>query len=111
MARGQAADVGDTRIAKNGYHYTKVESHPRSPNGWILTHWLTAEKELGRHLEQDEMVKFVDPKFKRDPYNPNGIKIIKKNTTSLRKKKAALETRIEELKAELEYVNRQLEET
>lgn len=104
MPRGKAASVGDTRVAQNGYHYTKTEDR-----GWMLTHWLTAEAALGRKLEENEMVQFIDPKFKRDPYNPNGIKVIKKKTSSLRRRKAVIEERIRELQAELKSINSQLE--
>lgn len=110
MTRGQTAEVGATRIAKNGYHYTKVDGHPRAQNGWILTHWLTAEKMLGRHLEENEMAKFKEPKFKREPYNEAGIVVIKKRTTSLRRRKAVIEDRIRELQAELAAINKQLGE-
>ena len=53
MGRGKTAEVGDTRIAANGYHYTKTETR-----GWVLTHWLTAEKMLGREIRSDEQVRF-----------------------------------------------------
>lgn len=103
MARGQVAEIGDTRVAKNGYHYTKVDNR-----GWVLTHWLTAEKKLGRLLEENEMVQFVEPKFKKDPYDPRGIRVIKKRTTSLRRRKAQIEARIEELQGELNFINQEL---
>jgi hypothetical protein len=109
MGRGQTAVQGATRVAKNGYHYTKVPNHPRAQNGWILTHWLTAEEKLGRQLEENEMVKFVDPKFKADPHNPKGIVIIKKKTTALRRRKAVIEARLEELQAELDFINKELD--
>lgn len=105
MGRGQVAEVGAERVAKNGYHYTKLEDR-----GWVLTHWLTAEAMLGRPLEEDEMVKFVEPKFKRTPKDPAGIKVIKKKTTSLRRRKAQIESRIQELTDELTYINKQLGE-
>lgn len=105
MARGQVAEVGATRVAKNGYHYTKMED-----GTWKLTHWITAEKKLGRPLADNEMVKFADPKYKRDPYNPDGVFVIKKKTTSLRKRRAVIEARIEELQAELRNINEQLNE-
>ena len=104
MARGQTAEVGATRVAKNGYHYTKVDGR-----GWVLTHWLTAEKMLGRRLDENEMVKFVDKKYKRDPYDPKGIVVIKKKTTSLRRRKTQIEERIRELQAELDYINKELD--
>jgi hypothetical protein len=103
MGRGQTAEVNATRTSQNGYHYTKTDK------GWRLTHHLTAEKKLGRPLEEDEIVKFVDKKFKRDPYNPAGVVVIRKKTTSLRRRKAAIEARLDELKAELDYINKQLE--
>lgn len=104
MARGSTAEAGATRTAKNGYHYTKMED-----GSWKLTHWITAEKMLGRSLAENEMVKFVDPKFKRDPYNPAGIIVIKKRTSSLRRRKIQVEDRIRELQAELRAINKELE--
>lgn len=108
MARGKTAELGATRVAKNGYHYTKM-NHPRAANGWILTHWLTAEKKLGRSLADNEMVKFTDQKYKADPYNPDGVTVIKKKTTSLRRRRAQIEARIEELQSELKYIDSQLD--
>lgn len=105
MTRGKVAEIGATRTAQNGYHYTKVEDR-----GWVLTHWLTAEKQLGRRLAENEIVQFVDKKYKRDPHNPKGIRVIKKRTSSLRKRKAVLEVRIAELQAELASINSQLNE-
>lgn len=101
MARGQTAEVGATRVAANGYHYTKTEDR-----GWVLTHWLTAEKELGRQIQEDEQVRFVEPKFKRDPYNPAGVVVIKKKKASMRHRRAQLEARIAELQAELAELNK-----
>lgn len=105
MPRGQAAAVGDVRIAKNGYHYTKTEDR-----GWVLTHWLTAEAARGGQIvdPEKEMVQFIDPKFKKDPYNPAGIRIIKKNTSSLRKRLAVVEDRIREYEAERDRIKKQL---
>lgn len=97
MPRGQAARVGDTRVAKNGYHYTKTEDR-----GWVLTHWLTAETRRGGQIidPEKEMVQFVSPKFKKDPTNPDGVRIIQKNTSSLRKRLAVVEDHIREYNAE-----------
>jgi hypothetical protein len=105
MPRGQVAEVGATRVAKNGYHYTKIAA-----GDWKLTHWITAEKKLGRELTENEMVQFVEPKYKKDPYNPDGVRVIKKRTSSLRKRKAQVEARIAELQAELSGINEQLNE-
>lgn len=103
MVRGKTVEKGATRIAQNGYHYTKCDK------GWRLTHHLTAEGMLGRPLRENEMVRFKEPKYKRDPYDQNGIVIIEKGNRSLRTRKAALEYKIEELQAELRDINAQLE--
>lgn len=106
MGRGHVAEAGTERVAKNGYSYTKM------PDGsWKLTHWITAEEKLGRPLEDNEMVQFVDKKYKADPKNPAGIRIVKKKTSSLRNRKAYLEDRIKELQAELRAVNKKLNES
>lgn len=102
MGRGQAATVGQERTAKNGYHYTKTD------DGWRLTHHITAETKLGRPLRDDEIVKFVEPKFKRDPKNPAGVMVIKKKTSTLRRRKAVIETKMQELQNELKMINDQL---
>jgi hypothetical protein len=104
MGRGQTAEVGSERISQNGYHYTKTEDR-----GWMLTHHLTAEGKLGRQLRDDELVKFVEPKFKRDPKNPAGVKVIRKKTATLRRRKAVIEDKIRELQAELIDINKRLE--
>jgi hypothetical protein len=101
MGRGKTAEVGDTRVSQNGYHYTKV------PGDWRLTHHLTAEKHLGRALSDNEIVKI---KNKREPYKFNdNIEIIVKRTSSLRKRKAVLESKIQDLQGELASVNKALE--
>lgn len=96
MARGSAAVDGATNVAKNGYHYTKVDGK------WRLTHHILAEKMLGRALLPDERVSFANGK-KTDLREDNLI-VAKKGTTSLRRRKAQLEARIQELQAELSHV-------
>ena len=111
MPRGQAAAIGNTRVAKNGYHYTKVgNEHPAAQNGWVLTHWLTAEKARGgEHIDPEhEMVQFVNGFNKKDYNNPEAVRIIRKNTGSLRKRLAVLEDRIRELEAERDRIIKQL---
>jgi hypothetical protein len=106
MARGKNAAVGDTRVAQNGYHYTKT-----ADRGWRLTHHITAEEHiLHRPLQDGEIVQFTEKKYKREPYNPEGIRVIKQKTTTLRARKAKLEARIEDLQLELREVNKLLEE-
>jgi hypothetical protein len=99
--RGQAAPIGSTTIAANGYHYTKVEGR------WRLTHHIVAEKEiLKRPLTDTERVMFVTS----DKLNlkPENIKVVQKGKQSLRRRKAQLEARIEELQAELAHIEASL---
>lgn len=110
MARGKTAEIGATRTAPNGYHYTKL-----ADRGWVLTHWLIMEEKLGRQLTKDESVRFKDPKVKRQlaetgKCDVSGLVLIRKRTTSLRAKKARLEARIQELQAELAFINKELRE-
>lgn len=101
MPRGRTSEIGDTMVNANGYHNTRTE------RGWRLTHQLVAEKKLGRSLLPDEIVKFVDGD--KTNLEPDNILVIKKNTVSLRRRKAVLEARIEDLLAELAEINRALE--
>src|SRR5260370_31081887 len=55
MPRGQAAEVGTTFVNQNGYHHTKTEDR-----GFVATHVLLMEEKLGRRLEKNEFVKFLD---------------------------------------------------
>lgn len=96
MARGNIAPEGATNVSKNGYHYTKQGGK------WRLTHHILAEKMLGRSLFEDERVSFANGK-KSDLREANII-VAKKGTTSLRRRKAQLEARIQELQAELNHV-------
>lgn len=96
MARGSAAADGATNISKNGYHYTKEGGK------WRLTHHILAEKMLGRPLEEDERVSFANGK-KSDLREANLV-VSKRGTSSLRRRKAQLEARIQELQAELTHV-------
>lgn len=100
MARGKGAEVGTTRVSANGYQYTKVG------NSWRLSHHLVAEQTLGRPLSPDERVRFLS-KNKLDLSEKN-IEVVLKGKSSLRRRKAILEARIEELKAELADVNTEL---
>jgi hypothetical protein len=101
MPRGKTAEIGDTRVAPNGYHYTRTEG------GWVLTHHLAAEKLLGRPLRAEERVKFKSKD--KTNFSPSNIEVILKGKSSLRRRKAQLEARIEELQAELKYVNNELQ--
>lgn len=94
MARGQASVPGDTRVAPNGYHYTRTESK------WELTHKLVWEEANGRKLADDERLRFKD----RDRTNlsPDNIVMFKKRPQSAASRRARLEAKIEAMQAELE---------
>lgn len=98
--RGSRSEVGDTRVSKNGYHYTKTEEK------WELTHHLIAQEKLGRPLSADERAVFVDGD--RTNLDPGNIDVRRKATASLRKKEANLVARIEEMQAELDAVRMQI---
>jgi hypothetical protein len=98
--RGSRSEVGETKVSKNGYHYTKTEER------WRLTHHIIAEENLGRELNDNERVVFVDGD--RTNLDPDNIEVRRKNTASLRKREAHLVARIQELQAELENVRDQI---
>ena len=93
MTRGLVSEVGETRVSANGYHYTRTKER------WRLTHHLIAEQKLGRALKEDERVTFKD-KNKRN-LDPDNIVVVLQGRSSLHRRKAQLEARIEELQAEL----------
>lgn len=91
--RGQKSKQGDTRVAPNGYHYT------RTKEGWQLTHRLVAARKLGRDLESDERVRFVDGD--RSNYSdPSNLEVFTVKKGSSEKQRARLNARIEELIAQ-----------
>lgn len=100
MPRGQAASEGDTRLAPNGYHYTRTATE------WRLTHHIIMEKTLGRKLKEDERVIFVDGK--RSNLDPDNIEVREKGTGSLRRRLAVIEARIAELQAEKDDIEKQI---
>lgn len=100
MSRGKNAKVGDTRVAANGYHYTKCEE------GWRLTHHLVAEEKLGRKLEKGERVTFDDND--RTNLSPDNIVVKQTGGGSLERRRGQLEARIQELQAELDDVVAQI---
>lgn len=95
MARGRKSETGETRTAANGYHYTRTDK------GWELTHRLLAGRQLGRPLEFDERVRFIDGD--RSNYaDPDNLSVYKVREASVAKKRARIEARIEELQAQLD---------
>jgi hypothetical protein len=94
VPRGEPKAVGDKYIASNGYEYTKTDG------GWRLTHHILAEANLGRPLREGERVRFKDG----DRSNLVGDNIIVRQGMSRTKeaRRARIEAKLEELKAELE---------
>lgn len=98
---GKKAADGATRLAPNGYHYTKVNGK------WRLTHHLTAEKSLGRPLRSDERVLFKAGYDRRDYANADAL-IIRpvmngkaQRLERLREKRRLIDEQIRELEEEL----------
>lgn len=103
VPRGKAAEVGDTNVSANGYHYTRTE------DGWRLTHHLIAEKELGRRLDASEQVRFKDND--KTNLSPDNVQVIKKGKTSVRRRLARIEAQIQELTAERDLLVKELEDS
>jgi hypothetical protein len=102
--RGQKVAVGSTRVAPNGYHYTKVKEGGRE--FWKLTHHIVAEKALGRKLREDERVSFKKGKTNLSWDN---LVVAEKGTGSSRRRLAQIRTRIQELQAEEKAILAELE--
>jgi hypothetical protein len=94
MPRGKQSQVGDTTINKNGYEYRKTE------NGWVGTHILVMEEKLGRKLLPGEYVAFLNGH--NPPVTLDMIELRKHGDhRSKAARIAVIESRIEELQAEL----------
>lgn len=93
MARGQKAKPGDTRVAPNGYHYTRLDTR------WELTSRIKMEEKLGRRLGPNERVRFRDND--RTNLDPDNLYVTVTQTNSA-KRAAQIRARIAELEAELE---------
>ena len=92
MPRGQKASNGDTRVAPNGYHYTKTA------DVWRLTHHLVAEEKLGRSLLKAERCFFIDGD--KQNLEPKNIRV-EVMSGGVDKKIEEIEEKIEELKIQL----------
>jgi argininosuccinate lyase len=100
--RGRKAPEGSTYVSANGYHYTK------SGDAWRLTHHIIAEEHiLGRPISENELVRFKTNN--KANLHPDNIEVVIKGKQSLRRRKAQLEARIEELQAQLDQVNKEIE--
>lgn len=102
MAKGKAVDNGSTRVAPNGYHYTKV-------NGtWRLTHHIKMEEYIGRKLRDGERVHFVTGN-KLD-FSKKNLRLVVQGTTTARKKVAQLEAKLQDVQADLAFWRKRLED-
>tara|TARA_R100000656_G_scaffold110240_1_gene82294 strand:+ start:174 stop:476 length:303 start_codon:yes stop_codon:yes gene_type:complete len=93
MPRGQRADIGSTRIAPNGYHYTKSDEY-----NWRLTHHIVAEENLDRRLLPHERVRFVDGD--RTNISADNLEVVE-TKGGVKAKKIEIRTKIAYLEAEL----------
>lgn len=102
MPRGKEAPVGTRTIAANGYVYQKTKSR-----GWVLYHWLVWERAHGRLVDTSaEQIRFKDGD-KRN-FTIENLVAVPKNTSSVRKRLAAITAKITELQHEKEYLEQQL---
>ena len=53
---GKHLPAGGRTTDKDGYELTRVEDHPFARGGYVLTHRLVIEQELGRYLQPEEVV-------------------------------------------------------
>jgi len=102
MPRGQAAPDGATFTNQNGYHHTKVNGR-----GFVATHILVMEKELGRPLAKGEFVKFLDND--RSNLDPSNLELrTRGDRKSPHARLAQLEAQIEELQAEADELRKKI---
>jgi hypothetical protein len=93
--RGEKSEVGATRVAPNGYHYTKLD------DGWKLTHRIVVEERLlHRALQADERVRFKDGN--RANLDPENLEVLRVRQGSKERRRAQLLARRQEIDAELE---------
>ena len=95
MSRGEPQPVGAIRVARNGYHYIKTI------DGWRLKHHVIVEKTLGRAINtRTERVIFNDRD--RTNFDPANLVVTTKRATTKAAKKARLETKRDELQAQID---------
>ena len=102
MPRGQKADIGSTRIAPNGYHYTKSDEY-----NWRLTHHIVVEEKLGRRLLAHERVSFIDND--RTNLSPDNLNVVE-TKGGTKSKKVEIRTKIAYLEAQLRDLKKYEEE-
>jgi len=95
--------LGSTRLAPNGYHYTKVQE-ARFNDGepyWRLTHHIYMEKYLGRQLLEGERVHFNSDN--KQDFSQKNLRIVMAGTTTIRKKLAQLYAKRTDLEKDIKY--------
>jgi hypothetical protein len=98
--RGQRSDLGAVRMSPNGYHYTRTEV------GWELTHRLVAGEKLGRRLADNERVRFKDGN--RSNRDPDNLEVYIAHEGSKLKKLARLKARRDELQAQIDDLEEEI---
>ncbi len=70
------------------------------PNGWVLTHRMLIEKDMGRDLRNNERIKFLDGDRKN--LDLSNLVVYQVRQKTRQRRISRLESRIEELQVELE---------
>jgi len=99
MPRGEAAEVGTESPTQNGYISVKT------PTGWRFKHHIIAEEQLGRPLQEDERVYFIDGD--RNNLDPENIEVRYSGHKSRTRKRAM--TEIESVRKQVKLLNERLD--
>lgn len=95
--RGTKVNDGATRIAPNGYHYTKQDGK------WRLTHHIVYEKATGEKVDSTVTVRFKDSD--RTNMAPDNLYAMPKKGVSKEARKRVIKQRIAELQRELDALD------
>jgi hypothetical protein len=101
MPRGKSAPEGATYVSQNGYHYTKKDGQ------YTATHILRVEEHLGRKLKPSERVRFKDGN--KQNLSIENLQVTVKGNASLETQRARLVARRDELNAQIQDIDNQLE--
>jgi len=101
VPRGKAAPEGATYVSQNGYEYTKRGGK------FTATHILRIEEHLGRSLRPSERVKFKDGN--KQNLSIENLEVVIKGSASLATQRARLVARRDELNAQIQDIDDQLE--
>jgi hypothetical protein len=73
MTRGMSVPIGTRIKLSNGYY------NVRTVSGWKLIHRAVMEAHLGRPLEADEWVRFINPDADKSDPKPEDLEVYKVN--------------------------------